>query len=238
VGADASELVAGEPKGRRNFIDAGLFHVEPDYLGLLQRYQRTLDQRNAALRRGEADFNCWDQSLAVLGTEIDERRRAYLDLLEERIGAWLDTLEVELAVGFSYRPGWKRDSDLHTALQKTRGLDERQHFTACGPHRADWVMSCSSHRSGKVLSRGQMKMLASACYLAQVDLVRERGGDLPVLLYDDLPSELDRVNRSRLARAIAQVYQQAIVTALASDDLPTKPARMFHVEQGCLVSIG
>lgn len=236
VGADAAQLVAGEPRLRRSFIDAGLFHVEPSYLEVLQRYQRSLDQRNRALRSNQPGFHHWDEQLARYGADIDSARKAYLATLQEKIESRLEEWELGISVNFSYRQGWVQGESLGEALSRLRETDRQQHFTGCGPHRADWVLEGSHARSGKTLSRGQLKMLVSACYLAQADILRERERGVPVLLFDDLPSELDRRNRERLLRSIEEVYPQAVITALAAEDLPIAAAQLFHVEQGGLQS--
>lgn len=235
IGADAGQLVTGEPRLRRSFIDAGLFHVEQSYLEVLQRYQRTLDQRNKALRAKQPGFYHWDEQLVRYGLDIDSARKRYLEGLEERIQSWLERWRLGLSVSFYYRQGWVQDEGLGEALERLRDTDSVQHFTSCGPHRADWVISGSHARSGKTLSRGQLKMLVTACYLAQADILRERGRQIPVLLFDDLPSELDKINRERLLHSILETYPQALVTALAAEDLPLEATRLFHVEQGSLV---
>lgn len=234
VGADAAQLVAGEPKLRRNFIDAGLFHVEQSYLEVLQRYQRILDQRNTALRSNPGGFHHWDDQLTRYGLEIDSARRAYLESMQEKILAQLERWELGISVNFTYRQGWARDESLGDALKRLRQTDIQQSFTGCGPHRADWVLTGAHLRSGKTLSRGQLKMLVGACYLAQADILRERGREVPVLLFDDLPSELDRKNRECLLRSIQETYPQALITALAVEDLPLEVTEVFHVEQGRL----
>lgn len=235
VGADATELVLGEPKLRRSFIDAGLFHVEPGHLVLLQRYHRVLDQRNKALRDNHPGFRHWDQQLVEYGRAIDASRKQYLRELQERIHAQLDTWGLGISLSFHYRQGWALGGSLADALERLQETDRQQHFTGCGPHRADWVLTGSLGRSGKILSRGQLKMLVSACHLAQAKLLKERRRNTPVLLFDDLPSELDRGNRERLLGAILENYRQALVTTLSPDDLPLPATRLFHVEQGRII---
>ncbi len=235
VGADAAELVSGEPRLRRSFIDAGLFHVEPGHLKVLQRYQRTLDQRNRALREDRPEFRHWDDQLVDYGVTIDSARKRYLEELEEQIRSWLARWELGVSVDFHYRQGWAQTETLAQAVERLGATDRLQHFTSCGPHRADWVLVGATTRSGKTLSRGQLKMLVGACHLAQAEMLKERGRAVPVLLFDDLPSELDRGNRERLLAGIVDSYPQVLLTALAAEDLPINSGRLFHVEQGRLV---
>ena len=239
IGADPQQLVSGAPELRRQFLDTGLFHVEPGYLSLLQRYHRVLDQRNAALRQGDAPLAQWDRQLAEAGTHIDAARRRLVDRLEKDALALLTEWALPVDLSFRYRSGWARGLSLGEALGAHRERDRRNRFTGAGPHRADWVVQGRVTRSGKELSRGQLKLVASALHLVLASIIAEARGAPPVLLYDDLASELDRRNRRLLLDALSQRYRQAVITALAPDDLPDlQPARVFHVEQGRLISTG
>ena len=233
IGPDSQQLVQGSPEFRRQLIDTGLFHVEPEYLSLMQRYSRALQQRNAALRQGGGLAFQWDQVLVETGTVIDTIRRVYIERLiagtEARLTNWL----LDFSVSFHYRSGWRIGMSLQESLDAHREIDKRQGYTGVGPHRVDFIIDTEIGRGGKILSRGQLKMLVAALMIAQAQIYRGRVGRAPVLLFDDLPAELDRSNRDKLVTELDSVYPQIVVTSLEGEGLGIlDEARMFHVEQG------
>jgi DNA replication and repair protein RecF len=233
IGADPQQMVEGAPAYRRQLLDTGLFHVEQRYLSLMQRYSRALNQRNAALRQGAAVATQWDQVLAETGTAIDAMRRSYVERIVSRTEARLAAWDLDLGVSIHYRSGWRAGRTLAESLEAHREIDRRHGFTSLGPHRADLVIDTEAGRGGKILSRGQLKMLVAALVMAQAEIHRERHGRAPVLLFDDLPAELDRSNRDKLLAGLGSVYPQMVVTSLEVDGLGAlDEARMFHVEQG------
>ena len=235
IGPDPQQLVQGPPEFRRQVLDTGLFHVEPEYLSLMQRYSRALQQRNAALRQGGGLAPQWDRALVEAGTAIDSIRRSYVERMVTRTEAWLADWKLDLSVSFYYRSGWRAGSTLQESLDAHREIDTRQGYTGVGPHRADLVIDTRAGRGGKILSRGQLKMLVAALTIAQAEIHSERLGRAPVLLFDDLPAELDRANRDKLLTGLGSVYPQMVVTSLEVDGLGAlDEARMFHVEQGVL----
>lgn len=234
IGADPQQLAGGPPELRRGFLDNGLFHVEPGYLKLTQTYGRVLAQRNAALRSGASHISQWDEQLTGAGSRIDASRQSYVEGLVTEIERVLAGWSLGVDLSFSYRSGWARDLSLAEALQRAAETDRKQHFTSVGPHRADLVINARVARSGKVLSRGQLKLMVVAMYVAQARLQRAEGHEVRVLLFDDLGSELDRGNRERILATLTSEYPQVIVTALDRETIGSGPDRghMFHVEQG------
>jgi len=235
IGPDPQEMVEGPPELRRQLLDSGLFHVEQGYLSLLQRYARALQQRNAALRLDGAQVTQWESTLAESGTKIDKVRRSYVERViagaEARLASW----GLELGVSFQYRSGWPGGRTLLESLEATRERDCHLGYTGPGPHRADLIIHTDAGRGAKILSRGQQKMLIAALIISQAEIHRERLGRAPILLFDDLPAELDRCNREKLLDALVGVYPQMVVTSLEVDVLSgVKEVSMFHVEQGVL----
>jgi len=239
IGPDPQQLITGNPEGRRSFLDAGLFHVEHRYLDLLQRYNKALEQRNAALRKAASSAAIWDDPLVGLATQLDEFRQSFSQVLSSKVEQLLAKWGLDLALDFHYSRGWKAGVSLAEVLTVNAPLDRKRGFTSAGPHRADLIVRSDQLRTGKRLSRGQLKMLASAFYLAQSSCIAEQDGDPGILLYDDLPAELDRQNRELLLAELATLYRQVFVAALSDQDVPlgTRPATMFHVEQGAVQAV-
>lgn len=225
------ELVSGAPAGRRQFLDWGVFHVEPGFLPAWQRYRRALQQRNAALktRSGPAAW-VWDETLVADGTLVDACRRRFLDLLQPRAGLVGDRLlgaDVEL----SYHSGWAEGTDLAGALMASRDRDLQMATSNVGPHRSDIRISVRTRRARDTVSRGQEKLVAAALTLAQIELVAEARAQTVVLLVDEPGADLDREHLARLLAEVAAAPVQAFVTSLdrATVTLPAG-ARAFHVE--------
>lgn len=234
IGPEPQLLLTGSPEIRRSFIDHGLFHVEHRYLRVLQQYQRVLDQRNALLRKNQQGLEPWDEQLSEFAGELDTFRQLYVAKLTKkllkRLAAW--GLDIDLDV--IYRRGWRYQETLLEQLRSSVEMDRKQKFTSAGPHRADLTLKSASLKSGRRLSRGQLKMLAVAMHLVQSEITRGETGAEDILLFDDLGAELDRANRELLLQDIDREFQQAFLTALDAQDLPlpNQSRKMFHVEHG------
>ncbi|KRG61924.1 recombinase RecF [Stenotrophomonas humi] len=237
-------LVSGGSEPRRRFVDWGLFHVEPDFLPLWRRYTRALKQRNALLKAGAPgkQLDAWDSELAQAGTPLTSRRQQYLDRLQERAV----TLAAELAPSLQLQtmelqPGWRRNEmSLADALLLARDRDRVMGYTSVGPHRADWTVGFTQIPGRDALSRGQAKLTALACLLAQADDYAAQRGEWPVIALDDLGSELDRNHQQRVLQRLAATPAQVFITAtetppaLASE---LRPATVFHVEHGTVLAV-
>jgi DNA replication and repair protein RecF len=231
-------LIAGSAEERRRFLDWGVFHVEQEFLAAWRRYQRALKQRNSLLRKGsstdEALYEPWEQELARAGTAIDQWRRSYLAALlphlKEQAALFLPELgELELR----YRSGWPDGEDLSEVLAGQRFKDQARGHTTAGAHRADWSLSFQHAPLREHLSRGQEKLVALACLLAQARLDAERRGEWPIVCLDDLASELDFEHQTAVVQSLLAAPAQVLITGTeAPRSLEGVLARVFHVEQG------
>jgi len=235
-------LVTAGAEARRRYLDWGLFHVEHGmerFHPLWRRYARALRQRNALLkqRAGPAQLDAWDAELASAGELLDQQRRAYVERLQPRLDLLSATMAPQLGVArLEYRPGWRREQlPLADALLLARERDQAAGFTSVGPHRADWRILHDSRAAGEALSRGQAKLTALACLLAQAEDFAASRGHWPVFLLDDLASELDRAHQQRLLEGLRDSGAQVFVTGTeAVPGLldPAWPVVTFHVEHG------
>ena len=228
---------------RRRLLDWTLFHVEPNYLEALQRYGHVLRQRNAALRAEarvdiEGVLDVWDEQLVQHGEYIDSLRRRHIessrmaDVVSRMI---MNVLSEE--VTWEYWRGWDRNNTLQTELAAHRNRDRQVGFTTVGPHRADIVWrGLRGGMARESLSRGQGRLLVMAFEVAQVVYVMECEGVKPVLLVDDLSTELDIVSMQRFLARIdslgLQVFISSVLDAVVTLVHPSVSSRVFHVEQG------
>ena len=231
-------LVSGGAEPRRRFLDWGLFHVEQTFLPLWRRYARGLKQRNALLKSGAGvhQLAAWDQELAESGELLTRERARYLERLQTGVQRVMERLAPQLGrVELGFEPGWRRDAmSLADALTLAQERDRRFGHTTVGPHRADWQLRLSSKPAGEPLSRGQAKLAALGCLLAQAEDCAQLRGSWPAIALDDLASELDPGHRERVLATLLGTGAQLFVTG-------TEPlaaiaeAAMFHVERGEVV---
>lgn len=241
---ESHQLITGPSEQRRRYLDWLLFHVEPDFLPTWRRYLRSLRQRNAALRAGDSDeaVAAWEGELATSGTRIDGYRQTALQQLVPALRELLASLlrDLELA-DIDYRPGWPADLPLAQALAETRGRDRERGFTLRGPHRSDWRIDFEGGLPQTQLSRGQTKLTALACLLAQGQQCRAATGSWPIFACDDLASELDARHQDRILAWLEATGAQVFLTGTGTDErwesrLPAQ-AHRFHVEQGRITGL-
>jgi DNA replication and repair protein RecF len=219
---------------RRRLMDWGVFHVKREFLGYWRRFQRSLSQRNAALRTTDAEelISPWEHEFCAAGAEVDRLREQYVQQLSphfESLGARL----VGPGTGLVYRRGWPSDVDLREALHASISRDMRLKTTHVGPHRADISFVVEGVAARDRVSRGQQKMLAAAFILAQLQCHSALGAPPTTLMLDDPAAELDVDNLGKLLLAIAEIPSQLIVTSVHEQGLQgIEIGRRFHVEQG------
>ncbi|MEO6364843.1 MAG: DNA replication/repair protein RecF [Luteimonas sp.] len=237
-------LVSGGGESRRRFVDWGLFHVEHEFFALWRRYARALKQRNVLLKvrsRETTQLDVWDRELAEAGEPLGRWRQDYLDALQGSLEAiTADFLPNLGKATFTYQSGWRRDEmPLVDALLLARERDLATGFTSVGPHRADWRVDYHERPARESLSRGQSKLTALACLLVQAQHFANRRGEWPVILLDDLGSELDQEHQFRVLRHLmagnAQVFLTGTETPRALESIAV--GAMFHVEQGRIQSV-
>ena len=257
--ADDLTIIDGPPVNRRRYLDLTISQLDPTYLRALQRYARVLEQRNSLLRRlnerggrGLDQLDFWDDELAEAGALILARRadavralaRDAADRYAELAATEDETLDVRYLPGVpeSVQQALREhdlQAHLRAALEAARVEDVRRGVSRIGPHRDDLSFSIGGHPAGLSASRGQQRSAALALRLAEVALSTRRTGDPPVLLLDDILSELDPRRRERILRVAYGVDQVLITTP--DEDRPTREelpgARRLRLVDGALTPI-
>lgn len=240
INPDSFRFLEGSPRTRRQFLDWGVFHVEPGFFLAWQRLQRALRQRNSWLRHGtinQLEEAVWSRELIQASDEIDGYRRAYIQalkpLFEQSLARLIDAPDLQL----SYYRGWDRDRDLDQVLSANLVRDRQLGHTQAGPQRADLRLRHGAFNAVDVLSRGQQKLVVCALKIAQGHLVNQSRQGECIYLVDDLPAELDDQHRRSLCSLLEDLNCQVFITCVDQHILfdcwrPETPVAMFHVERG------
>ncbi|MCW8839353.1 MAG: DNA replication/repair protein RecF [Gammaproteobacteria bacterium] len=229
-------LLTGSPSERRSFIDWTMFHVEPNFQKVWNQYNQNLKQRNALLRQqNSSTLGLWSQGVVEYGVEIDRLRKRVIERLLPHLRHYVSLLVPEMELQLGYRQGWRSELSLADAMEDSLDTDMKMHFTTCGPHRADIIVKDGKEKVADLFSRGQLKLLLCAMKLAQMALLHEVKGSLPVVLIDDLPAELDSTHRNLLLSLLYQMDSQVFVTTTSRkllDFSAWSNVKVFHVEHG------
>jgi len=232
------ELITGVADMRRRFIDWALFHVEPNFFQQWRRFNRALKQRNALLKNQPTNqaLDAWDTEFADSGEQITRFRKKYLESLGAPLKTLINTFLPEFTtLQLAFSTGWKdQQVSLLDALRLNRDRDIQTGFSNIGPHRADWQPSLDAALFKEHFSRGQAKLLALACVLAQAQHFVDEKGFWPILCFDDLASELDQQHFSYVLSFLAETTAQIWISG--TDALPQytekfSEMRVFHVKQ-------
>ena len=241
VTPDTYRLVTDGADLRRRIIDRFLFHVEPTYLDYYSRYRRALRQRNAAIRGSVADeeLDGWDSELAAAGEQLTAQRVQYL---ERALPTMKDAVAklVGMPIEIGFYPGWDSAISLRQACKHSLASDRLRGYTQAGPHRADLRFTTNGNPLQRALSRGETKLFVTAVSVAQVRDLATILGAPPVVLVDDLASELDPDSRIRCLAELNATGAQLFLTAVPGhglDGCDFEEGRLFHVKQGRIVEV-
>src|SRR5579872_5129806 len=230
-------LVDGSPEERRRFLDRALCQVQPRYCAALVQYRKIVTQRSALLKRIRDNLenphmlDYLDDKLTTLANMIIFERRRMLDILNEQT----QTLQETLSGGrehlqIVYRPSFKINSDWNTLeaqqhyREQLRTIQKReivQGVCLLGPHRDDLEFLVNGVNMLTYGSRGQQRTTALSAKLAELAYMRGSTNDEPVLLLDDVFSELDSQRRSYLLHHVLQ-HTQVLLTATDTTDFPAE----------------
>lgn len=206
-----SELVFGSPSLRRAYLDSLLSRLSSRYSQQLGRYERTVSQRNAALKSGEDwAMHVWDDALIKLGSDIMQFRRRALTRLSELATEANANLGSRKPLHLSLSESTTPETYAHD-LHSRRAEELARGATVSGPHRDDLTLMLGEFAASDYASRGEGRTIALALRRAELELLAERFGERPVLLIDDFTAELDPQRRQYLLDLAATV-PQALVT--------------------------
>ena len=227
---DDLNLVLGSPSHRRRYLDVLISQAHREYLEALQRYQAALRNRNGLLRRQRQshvdpdEIEYWDEQLARSGSLVIGHRSDVISRLAEFAQHHHRELaEPDDVLAVEYRPSvpagttlGDTELDFRRRLRQLAGREQATAVTAAGPHRDDFSVLVNGLDANSYASRGQARTIALSLRLAEADYLSEARNDAPIILLDDVFSEMDAGRRERvLSKATA--YRQTLITTTDVD---------------------
>ena len=243
---DDLRIVKDEPEKRRKFIDRELCQLKPVYYDELSRYKRALGQRNVLLKEenpADSLLDIWDEELAEYGARIILRRGSFIDklkIISRRIHSDLTEGKEELGLYYESdlprEDGYERQKlKFQRILREGRERDRLRRTTLRGPHRDDLSIKIGEKDVRIYGSQGQQRTSALSLKLAELMLIEEETGEKPVLLLDDVLSELDRTRQRQLMTSFGDI--QIFITATElSGEVASQLGdyALFSVEDGAV----
>ena len=236
-------LVKAGPELRRRFLNQMLVQVEPGYARAIARLRRVLEQRNSLLKRiaagegGEDTLDAWNEELVRVGGEIGEARARAVRELEPEAAR----CHAEIAAGERLQIGYEGPPEnLAQAVNNSLAEDLRRGSTSVGPHRDDVQVLLDGQEARSYGSQGQQRTAVVSLKLAEAALIARRTGERPVLLLDDVLSELDGDRRAALLGEVAEGGQVIITSVEAGPFPPELIARsmVWTVTEGRIEACG
>ncbi|MGN0735651.1 MAG: DNA replication/repair protein RecF [Anaerovoracaceae bacterium] len=216
------KIVKDEPEKRRKFIDRELCQIKPSYYDSLSNYKKVLLQRNTYLKEEIVDpsiLDIWDMQLAEYGKRVMRHRSEFIEKLDfissEIHGKITDGRE---NLNIKYAPNVDFKEDLYEILKKSCDNDLRQRTTTRGPHKDDLEFYIDGINVRNFGSQGQQRTCALSLKLAEISIIEDETGEKPVLLLDDVMSELDSMRQKFLIKSLEDV-QLFITTTEMSESL-------------------
>jgi DNA replication and repair protein RecF len=229
---DRLAVVKGGPAVRRAYFDRALGRLAPARAPLSAEYAAAVAQRNAALRRVAGGFSSadaltpWTEQVATLGRQLVEARTEVVASLAAGFAERADELGLPVA-----RMTYEGDPPTVAALDARVDRDLERGSTGLGPHLDDILLTSGSRDLRSFGSQGEQRLTVLALLLAEAELIADRRGFFPLLLLDDVLSELDQERRRVLAERVLG-YGQTLITATQASSLPVEPAQLLEVSPG------
>lgn len=235
-------IIKNGPSERRKFLDIELSQLEKMYLHQLSSYNKVMAQRNNLLKqlvyqRELLDtLDSWDLQLVKYGSEVIRYRRKFIEDLNEiirEIHKNLTGKKEKIVLKYDYSVNY---DEFLTVLQRKREIDLKYASTGAGPHRDDIEFLVNGIDIRKFGSQGQQRTAALSLKLAQIELVKRQTGETPILLLDDVLSELDSSRKNYLLDSIKDI--QTLITCTGLEEFINSHLqidKMFQVKSGKIV---
>jgi DNA replication and repair protein RecF len=243
---DDLDIVKGSPQGRRRFLDFLICQSKPAYIALLNQYNKALKQKSALLRRGpgggaetRALLNGWNEQLAAAGTKIIRYRAEYTAKIKQECQMIFSLIfaadrRVELTYcSLGRRLPEEEPPDLAAVFAERMEQEIEKKAVLTGPHRDDLLLGIDGKQAQLYASQGQQRALVLSMKLAEMELCKKEKGEYPLLLLDDVLSELDRERRGFLLEYITTPGMQTLITMTEREEKVRRDGALFYrIEAG------
>ena len=244
---DDLAMIKGGPALRRKFMDRAVFLFDQKHLDRIRDFNQALKSRNRLLKDAQREglneevLDSFSQAMAVSGAEISESRKEVLERISRHAEEMVSGVIPGAGnVSISFEPGWSLGGEISSGellrqLRENLKADLRRGQTGLGPQQDDFDVELGGSSARKFASQGQQRIMAIAMLLAVVSEVIACGGERPVILLDDVSSELDAVRRKMLFDRVGELGGQVLITTTDEGmvaELPEEEVKRFHVEQG------
>lgn len=228
------------PALRRKFIDILISQLKPKYLHELNQYNKILEQRNAMLKSKKIDtIDVWDEQLAVQTEKIYKYRKEYIDKLQEKLEIIHPGLTSQKeTIKITYKTRFQNKENFLHILEENKNLDLLRGYTSEGAHREDFEITINGKSLNLYGSQGQHRTAVLALKIAELDIIKEEIGENPVLLLDDVTSELDE-SRVLAIFEVVRNYQVLItctdINSVLKYDCLTKNIKLYNISNGHVI---
>lgn len=212
------EILTGSPAVRRKFIDAIFFQIDKEYKKDLNNYTKAIRQRNKILENirdlstGQEQLPFWNEKILKHGKNIQTKRQTLFDFINSKIGDYEKKLNSKET---KYKVHYKKNKISDVRLEKYKNAEVASANTLVGPHRDDFFIEFNDFDIATFGSRGQQRTTMLALKLCEIDFITKNTGKRPVLLLDDIYSELDPNHKDAIDE-IVSLQQTIITTALGA----------------------
>ncbi len=236
------DIIKGGPAERRKFLDIMISQLKPNYIHILNRYIKTLEQRNTYLKQIKFDnksknmLEIWDERLAELSSNIYNYRIEYMQKIQKKIKEIHNNItncgKQNEKIEINFISSGKNKNEYLEDLIKNRENDIRKGYTSTGSHRDDFDVLINDKKVNVYGSQGQARTSVLSLKLSELEIIYDEIEDKPILLLDDFMSELDENRRTNLTKAIKN--NQVFITCTDKILVEEKNNTIYHIENAKL----
>lgn len=229
------KIIKEAPQLRRHFLDEEICKIRPSYLDALKKFQTLLADKSAALKQFQNTslIDTYNEQLCGYISIILKNRESYCEKLTENIRDVLQTMELGESIEFMYAPTIQKE-EIRITLDKIRSQEIRERQCLIGPQRDEVVVTINGRESKFFASQGQIRMIMLATKIAAVKMVADSTGRVPVLLLDDVFSELDPFRKQWIIKNLAGM--QTFITTASIEEAQNIEGKRYNVQNAKVIS--
>jgi DNA replication and repair protein RecF len=246
---DDLDLVKGTPEGRRHFLDRAVFNALPNHLNVVLHFQKALNSKNRLLKENQPDslLDPFDHTLSISAAQLMLNRMILIQKLRPSFEQSFMQM-MGLAAQIIYKPSIMLDEEwnlenlqkkIYQSYVQNRALDRQRGFTQKGPHADDLEILLQNQSAKSFASQGQQRALVLALKIAEIEMISkaQSQNQRPVLLLDDISSELDPQRNQQLFNYLSRFDGQVFITSTQQNfKLDFGLSKNFQLKNGCLIS--